>query len=532
MFDTIRSLSRVAIYARYSSQLQKPTSIEDQIRLCRQRAESDGRVVVRVYEDRSTTATTRHSRPGLRDLLRDAEAGAIDFVYAEALDRLSRDQEDMPGIYKRLKYWNVGLFTLEEGEIQPIHIFVGGFMNHAWVENLANKTRRGQAGAVHNGRIPGGLSYGYRTANRIGVDGQPIRGLREIHPRQADIVRRIYRLYVDGTSVREIAAILNREGEPGPRGRAWGQSTINGHRTRRNGILNNELYRGRLVYGRQRFVRDPDTGKRQARPVPPSKWIVKDVPGLRIVDDSLWRLVQNRRQAGHDRRHSTAPKTPLPLTGILRCALCGSAMTIVNKRRYACRAHREKGTCDNPRGIAAKRIENEACGLLSAHLDDHPDLHKLVQDAAQLSHSRRRDLASAIADRKSRIEHLIGSIETGKASRAGHRRVLELEHEIGALEMELQSVPTFGAIAPDGFAERIRDRLAILDKAIAEPHPDRARRHQALLTVSRLIERIDLAALPGRGQVKLTVHPRTDALVALALVDNWRFHTTQGTPYP
>ena len=298
MHSTDPGSQRVAIYARYSSQLQKPTSIEDQVRLCRQQAAAHGHDVVCVHIDRSATATTRHSRPGLRDLLRDAERRIIDFVYAEALDRLSRDQEDMPGIYKRLKYWNVQLFTLEEGDIQPIHIFVGGFMNHAWIENLANKTRRGQIGAVHAGRIPGGLCYGYRTANRIDENGRPVRGLREVDPHEAAVVRRIYGLYADGSSAREIAGILNGEGEPGPRGRAWGQSTINGHRTRRNGILNNELYRGRIVYGRQNFIRDPDTGRRQARPVDPSKWVVQDVPELRIVDDTLWNLVQTRRQAG------------------------------------------------------------------------------------------------------------------------------------------------------------------------------------------------------------------------------------------
>ena len=128
------------------------------------------------------------------------------------------------------------------------------------------------------GRISGGLSYGYRIANRIDRDGRPVRGPRQIHPAQAETVRRIYRLYADGASTREIAATLNREGEPGPPGGPWASNTINDHRGRRNGILTNDLYRSRLVHGRQRFVRDPDTGKCQARPVPPEKWIVKDVP--------------------------------------------------------------------------------------------------------------------------------------------------------------------------------------------------------------------------------------------------------------
>ena len=523
MHSTAPGSHRVAIYARYSSQLQKPTSIEDQIRLCRQQAEANGHDVVRVHIDRSATATTRHSRPGLRDLLRDAERRIIDFVYAEALDRLSRDQEDMPGIYKRLKYWNVQLFTLQEGEIEPIHIFVGGFMNHAWVENLANKTRRGQIGAVHAGRIPGGLCYGYRTANRIDENGRPVRGLREVDPHQAAVVRRIYGLYADGSSAREIAGILNGEGEPGPRGRAWGQSTINGHRTRRNGILNNELYRGRIVYGRQNFIRDPDTGKRQARPVDPSEWIVEDAPDLQIVNDTLWNRVQTRRQAGHDRRRSSAPRAPLPLTGVLRCGVCGGPMTIVNKRRYACHAHREKRTCDNPRGIDARRIEDQACNLLSAYVLEHPDVHMLVHEAAERSHARRAEIAAEVDDKETRIENLIDSIETGRASRAAHLRVLGLEQEIAALKIELQDLAAVPCVGPGDIAERIQQRLSVLDAAITDTRPDRERRHRALLAVAHLIERIDLTPLPKRGQVDLAVRPRTDALVALALSEEWRF---------
>jgi site-specific DNA recombinase len=49
------------------------------------------------------------------------------------------------------------------------------------------------------------------------------------------------------------------------------------------------LYAGRLVWNRQRFVKDPATGKRQARRNPHDEWIVEEVPELRIDDAALWR---------------------------------------------------------------------------------------------------------------------------------------------------------------------------------------------------------------------------------------------------
>ena len=108
------------------------------------------------------------------------------------------------------------------------------------------------------------------------------------------------REFADGRSPRDIAVELNREGIPGPQGRTWGPSTIYGNWQRGTGILNNELYVGRLVWNRQRFVKDPTTGKRQARLNPQAEWVIQDVPALRIVEQELWDAVKARQ--GHIRR--------------------------------------------------------------------------------------------------------------------------------------------------------------------------------------------------------------------------------------
>ena len=62
----------------------------------------------------------------------------------------------------------------------------------------------------------------------------------------------------------------------GPSGRTWGPSTIHGNRHRGTGILNNELYIGRLVWNRLSYVKDPETGKRVSRLNPDSGWIVQE----------------------------------------------------------------------------------------------------------------------------------------------------------------------------------------------------------------------------------------------------------------
>ena len=271
---------RAVIYARYSSELQSSTSIEDQTRLCRERVEHENGTVVEVYADYAISGSSLRNRPSMQALLKQAKTGAFDHVVAEALDRISRDQEDIAAIYKRLQHSDIRLLTLAEGEISELHVGLKGTMNALFLKDLAQKIRRGQRGRIEAGRIPGGNSYGYRIIRRLLDDGSVSTGEREIDPAEAAIIRRIFEGYAAGMAPRQIAARLNHEAIPSPRGGQWNASTINGNRQRRNGILNNELYTGRITYNRQRFVKDPDTGKRVFRLNPEHEWVTKEVPGF------------------------------------------------------------------------------------------------------------------------------------------------------------------------------------------------------------------------------------------------------------
>jgi DNA invertase Pin-like site-specific DNA recombinase len=133
------------IYARYSSKLQRDASIEDQIRLCRERIEREGWQYRHAYTDRAVSGAST-LRPAYQRLLEDARAGKFDIVVAESLDRLSRDQEDVAGLYKRLRFAGVRLFTLAEGEITELHVGLKGTMNALFLKDLADKTRRGLSG--------------------------------------------------------------------------------------------------------------------------------------------------------------------------------------------------------------------------------------------------------------------------------------------------------------------------------------------------------------------------------------------------
>ncbi|NJL50212.1 MAG: recombinase family protein [Bacteroidales bacterium] len=374
---------KVAIYARYSSDNQRDASIADQLRVCRLHAEKQGWQVVEEYTDHAISGASL-LRPGIQALISDATRGRFRYVLAEAMDRLSRDQEDIAGLYKRMAYANVKLVTLSAGEVTHLHVGLKGTMNALFLKDLADKTRRGLRGRVELGKSGGGNAYGYDVVKKFDASGEPVRGDRTINEFQAEVVRRICRDYAAGKSAQRIAFELNKEGVPAPGGGEWGFSTINGNPKRGNGILNNEMYLGKLVWNRQRFIKDPDTGRRQARMNPESEWIVQEVPELRILHDDLWQAVKNRQRAvkrnpnedGGAENHFRERRRPKYLfSGLTKCACCDGGYSMISADLVGCSTARNKGTCDNRKNIRRDRLETRVLDALRHHLME-PELFK------------------------------------------------------------------------------------------------------------------------------------------------------------
>ena len=267
--------------------------------------------------------------------MRDALNRRFDVVLAESLDRFSRDQEDTAGLFKRLTFAGVNIVTLAEGDITHLHIGFKGTMNALFLKDLAEKTHRGLRGRIEDGKSAGGLCYGYRVVKTLS-GGNVTTGEREIEPAEAAIVERIFRDFIAGISPKQIAKNLNREGIAGPFGGPWSPSTIYGNAKRGTGILNNELYVGRLVWNRLRYVKNPDTGKRVSRLNPEAEWMRKEVPQLRDrVRRARGRPRKQRQELG---RH--AVRTAGNPVGARRPQYLFSGLTTV--RRLRRRIHHDR----------------------------------------------------------------------------------------------------------------------------------------------------------------------------------------------
>jgi site-specific DNA recombinase len=485
---------RAVVYARYSSENQRDASIEDQLRQCQAFLVGKGWSFVRAYEDRAMSGASAF-RPAYQQMREDSRAGSFDVAVAVSLDRFSRDQEDTAGLYKRLKHLGIPIVTIAEGEVTPLHVAFAGAMNSMALTLLAEKTWTGLEGRVLQGCSGGGIAYGYRldeTRNGKAGDaykaGKGDRGYRIVDPVQAEIVRRIFSDYAAGVAPRAIAFALNHEGVPGPRGAAWAQSTINGNRQRGTGILNNELYVGRLVWNRLEYVKDPDTGKRISRLNPTTEWRIVEVPELRIVPSVLWDQAKARQLALDAKlegkrdpiknRRSGICDTRRPqhlLSGSIRCGACGGGMSLVGGTSYGCSTARNKGTCANRRTIKRRELEAMVLEGLKAQLmapdavkefvgEFHRGINRINAERRAQGDRARHDIDKVERE----IHTVVEAVKRGAYSPALQRELTALEARQAELARQAAAPPVPPVVIHPNASEIYRKKVADLHAALAE----------------------------------------------------------------
>lgn len=493
-------MTTVATYARYSSDNQSEASIPDQQRECRRFAERQGWEVIAEYADAATSGASLF-RPGIQKLLRDAMTGRFEIVVTESLDRLSRDQEDTAHLHKRLEFAGVKIVTLSEGDISLLHVGFKSTMNALYLKELKEKTRRGLRGRIEAGKSAGGRSYGYRL-----IPGEI--GDTAIVPHEAQVVIDIFTRYAAGQSPKAIAKALNLAGIPGPGRRAWSPSTIHGHGERGTGLLNNELYIGRRVWNRLRYVKVPDTGRRVSRLNPRSTWLVAEVPELRILSDELWEAAKDRQRATRQlaTKGLVRAKRPVHLfTGLTKCAVCKGGFMVSSRDTLRCFNAVARGTCSNTRAIARSELEQRVLKAIQDRLLSTDTFQQFcegyVAETNRIRQEQRAQIANApqeIAALNRRSDELLNLLLQGFRDERWKQELAQIESRRRELEALLARPPqpTF-ALHPN-LAEVYQGRIEVL--VLALQHPDEIEREQAREAVRALIVAIKI---PPEGQLRV-----------------------------
>ena len=431
-------------YARKSNdegdKAQDAKSVHRQIERAREYAKAKGwRLDDRyVFADDGVSGAEFKRRPGLTKLLDTLQAPRPPFqvLVVSEQSRLGRDTIRTLALIQTITDSGVAIHAyLDDREISVATEMgeVEGFMK-SWASSqehrkASQRTRDALRLRAERGQHVGGKLFGYTQG--------------AIHRAEADIIRRIFKRRAEGTGYFKIARELERDGIRSPRSvKGWNQSQI-------ASIVSNEAYHGVKVWGRTRRIKRKGTTVIEASP---DTIIRRPVPELRIIDEKLWRAVQEVNQqaeakagrAADGRLKSKPTASKWLLSPFLACGVCGSAMHAKKSGktyRYVCTARHTWGAakCSNPRGLAVTiadkvlldAFEEALAGklvldALEAFLDEHrrrsADPAPLRAEAATikteianlvvgLAKGDLEDIHDAIRDRKARLEHVEGQLQ-------------------------------------------------------------------------------------------------------------------------
>lgn len=208
-------MENCVIYARFSSHGQNEQSIEAQVRICKEFAESKDLKVINIYPDKARTGTN-DSRPSFQKMITDAQSGAFKYIIVYMFDRFARNRRDSI-MYKEMLKEKYGIRVLSA--LEPIAEDEGGEFYEMFLDwnaekyskRLSKRVKDGLDTSVANGTYCGGtLIYGYRIYQEP-VNGKPNKFIKKvvIDEEEAKIVKFAFDEYSNGTPKKEIAQKLN-----------------------------------------------------------------------------------------------------------------------------------------------------------------------------------------------------------------------------------------------------------------------------------------------------------------------------------
>lgn len=476
---------RVALYARFSTDLQRQTSIADQLRAARSRAAAEGWVVVAEHADEAVSGSVPvHRRAGGKSLLADALAARFDVLIVEGLDRLSRDVGEQDQVVKRLEYRGIRLIGTSDGydtqaKGRKVMRVARGLVNELYLDDLRDKTHRGLAGQFSRGFSAGGRSYGYGT-ERSSAGARMV-----IDEREAQHVRWIFEQAAAGRSPRSIVYELNARGIASARGGTWAVSALVGSAARGLGLLQNELYIGRVIWNRRQWLKDPETGARRYVPRPESEWQVREQPGLRIVSDELWR----KTRAARTGRRESAGKRATLFGGLLRCAECGGAVVAIDAKHYACGVHKDRGpsVCGSTHTWRREHVDRRLVAEVRDELLRPEAIAEVRQRVRAIVLEQARDARPAElrrrrADVQVELDRLVEAIAQVGISGALAARLKTVEAELASLDLEIRrtraTMEGTAALIEQAFGE-YREMLMQLARVLSDEE-DRQQTRQVL----------------------------------------------------
>jgi site-specific DNA recombinase len=474
--------TRAALYLRVSTvrQAEKELSIPDQRRQAEAYCKAKGWTVAQEFEERGASATD-DKRPVFQEMM-DTAARAerpFDVVVVHSYSRFFRDAFQLEFYLRRLQKHGIKVvsITQETGDdpmSQLVRKILALFDEYQSKENAKHTLRAMKENARQgfwNGSPP---PYGYRAVEAE-RRGDKIKKCLEIDPTEAEIVRMIFRLYLDGDGkgplgIKAIADALNRKSLRYRGGRPFSKVLI--HR-----LLTRETYIGRAWFNQS----EAKSGK----PKPRDEWIALTVPA--ILDESTFQRVRATLTARSPKL--IAPRfvtSPVLLGGIAVCASCGKAMTLRTGksgryRYYTCStcARLGKAACKG-RTLPMSFLDNLVLDHLTRRLFTPDRMRELL--ARHRANARNgiaewaqkaKDAEKALRETDAGLNRLYALVEKGftplddslgnRLAELRQRREEALRLKATAERQRSRPVSAIPVERIDAFCEAMRDRLLSAD---------------------------------------------------------------------
>ena len=436
-------------------------SIDAQIRAIEEYADKNDIKIVNKFIDRAKSATS-DKRPAFQEMIKYCEADntGISMVIVHKLDRFSRDKYDSAMYKQKLKVKGIRVVSvLENLDNSPESLILESViegMAQYYSANLAREVAKGQKEnalkALHNG---GDAPLGYDVA----FDKTYL-----VNEEEAQAVKIIFDMYVNGYSYSNIIDKLNDLGYKTKRGNKFGKNSL-------HGILSNEKYTGVYVFNKTQ--RKGVNGKRNGHKQKSDDEIIKVEGGMpQIIDREVFLQAQEMMQKRKKAPGSHKATTLYLLTGLIRCGECGHAMQ-GNRRKdkygndyisYRCGCRKQKRDCKN-KEIKRDYLEEFVLTELEKHvLNDEaiPVLSKALNESLKTksndNHEMLTNLRNKLEKVNKEIENILNAIMSGIVNNVLKNKLDELEKVKLNLELKINelSVESDDVVSVDITEDQIR----------------------------------------------------------------------------
>lgn len=362
-------------YCRVSTDKEDQlNSLETQKKFFEEFAEKNGHTLIHIYADEGISGTKLKKRKEFLQLMKDSENGLFELVAVKDISRFARNALDFLQATRQLKsrgilcnFVNTNLTTTDSEMILVTLAAVAQ-------EESANTSKRIKFSKKMNaekGKVPN-IVYGYDKT--IGDYFN-----LNINPFEADIIRRIYEMYItDGYGAGKIAKILNGEGIKTKRNCNWSQNAV-------SRILTNPLYTGKIINGKEE-IKDFLTSERTRKDK--SEWLVCDRPDLVIINQATFDKAQKILNANKEKFHVTSQRnsSKYVFSTLLKCTDCGHSFRRISRTykntyiTWSCCGRNSNGveSCSNTTTISESELLNSIKAYFAEMIKDKQSVIKKV----------------------------------------------------------------------------------------------------------------------------------------------------------